>query len=179
MTFSRRFSCVGASVALLAAACKVPPGPTMVVPPAPSIAQPQISTPRTRAAESPTLVPADTAPEPRVDVNTHGREVDVREVLTFLGRQAGLQFIYSPDINKRVRLNLQDVPLSEAIQTVLTVAGLTLQPTSVAARRVSPAVVFYQLPANVDSLSADAIVKRFGVGRGIAELIVQSRRERP
>jgi hypothetical protein len=36
--------------------------------------------------------------------------------------------------------------------------------------------VFYQLPANIDSLSVDGIIRRFGVSREMAELIAKSRR---
>ena len=35
--------------------------------------------------------------------------------------------------------------------------------------------VFYKLPANVDSMSVEAIIKRFGVSREMADFIVASR----
>jgi hypothetical protein len=116
----------------------------------------------------------------RVDVDTHGRDADARDILTFLGPRAGLQFVFSPEINKKVRLTLIDVPVSVAINAVLDLARLTLQPLSDAVKTPpKPAIVFYQLPANVDSLSADAMVKRFGVAPGVAEMIVEARTRRP
>jgi hypothetical protein len=174
---------LGAIVAIVSACTKPAPQTETVARP-PAVPQLQIAPPVERTTiivEPPLLAPVDSAREERVQIDTHGREVDVREILTFLGRRAGLQFVFSPETNRKVRLTLVDVPLSQAIQTVLSVARLTLEPTNTDAQRVtSGAVVFYTLPVNVDSLtSVDAIVKRFGVGREIARLILDSRTRRP
>jgi hypothetical protein len=116
------------------------------------------------------------ATEERITIDTHGAEIDVRQALSFIASRSGFSLVYSPEINKKVRLQLVDVPVSEALQAVLSVAGLTLESTTPKARVPgSSSVVFYELPVNVDSLSAEAIMKRFGVGRAIAELLVQAR----
>jgi hypothetical protein len=123
---------------------------------------------------------ADTASEAHVTIDTHGAEVDARQILAFLAEKGKLSLVYSPDVNQKVRLQLVDVPVSEALRSVLSLAGLTLEgTTSIAHVAPSASVVFYQLPVNIDSLSVESIMKRFGVGRGIAELLVQARPARP
>ena len=128
----------------------------------------------------PTWLSRPAGTEERITIDTHGAEIDVRQALSFIASHSGINLIYSPEINRKVRLQLIDVPVSDALQAVLAVAGLTLESTTPKARATgSSAVVFYELPVNVDSLSADAIMKRFGVGRAIAELLVQGRNAKP
>ena len=74
---------------------------------------------------------------------------------------------------------MNNVPVSLALQTLLSLGDLTLETTTPGAKLPGiPSVVFYELPVNVDSLSAEAIMKRYGVGRAIADLIVAGR-QRP
>ncbi|HEY9226539.1 MAG TPA: hypothetical protein VIP11_07840 [Gemmatimonadaceae bacterium] len=169
-------SCVGTAVA-----CHSSQSSTTTMTPPPAIPpQPQLSRPfvRTTVETQPRLAPLDTATEERVTLDTHGREVDVREVLTFLGQRAGLRFVFDPEIDKRVRVTLVDVPLSQAIQTVLLTARLTLE-GGLPGQQPTTSVVFYELPANVDSLSTSAIMRRFGVSREIAAMIVDARPKKP
>lgn len=136
-------------------------------------------TPATHNASRP-VAAEDTASEQHVTIDTHGRELDVKQVLDFLANQGHFSLVYSPDIKAKVRLQLNNVPVSVALQTVLTMANLTLESTTEPPKAPgSTSVVFYELPVNVDSLGVDAIMKRFGVGRGIAEMIVKSRIEKP
>ncbi|HTE47637.1 MAG TPA: hypothetical protein VK636_20515 [Gemmatimonadaceae bacterium] len=144
----------------------------------PTVPQEQLTAPAngsTGATLSP-LRRTDSSSEEHVTIDTHGAEMDVRQALSFLASRAGISLIYSPEINKKVRVELVDVPVSDALQSVLSIAGLTIESTTPKAKPpANPAVVFYELPVNVDSLSADAIMKRFGVGRAIADLLVQGR----
>jgi len=39
--------------------------------------------------------------------------------------------------------------------------------------------VFYEVPVNIDSLSVESIMKRFGVSRAVADVLVQARTPRP
>ncbi|HVX37979.1 MAG TPA: hypothetical protein VHB25_00300 [Gemmatimonadaceae bacterium] len=152
---------------------------TTTAPVLPPEVSPPTMQPATVAAP-PGAAVEDTSREQHVTIDTHGGELDVRQVLDFLAKQGHFSLVYSPQIKKQVRLQLNDVPLSVALQTVLTMANLTLESTTEPPQSpASTSVVFYQLPVNVDSLSVEAIMKRFSVGRGIAELIVQSRVERP
>jgi type II secretory pathway component HofQ len=124
--------------------------------------------------------PSDSAAEVHVDIDTHGAEIDVRQALAFLADKGKLSLIFSPDINKKVRLQLHDVPVSQALQAVLASAGLTLENMNGATTPgPTSSVVFYQLPVNVDSLSVEGVMKAFGVGRTAAELIVQQRTNKP
>jgi hypothetical protein len=147
------------------------------IPEPPSLPQSLLSPPTLTVV--PTAV-ASSASEPRVTIDTHGAEIDVRQVLGFLAHKGGMSLLYAPDVAGKVRLQLVDVPASEALHAVLSLAHLTLEGASAAVPTIpAPSVVFYQLPVNVDSLSAESIMKRFGVGREIAELLVGSRPNRP
>jgi hypothetical protein len=181
---SKRSLVLGVVSALLAAACQRTPPPTMVSRP-PVVPQQQIAAPapvlETKSGGSQQLLTrGDTAAEEHVQVETYGRDVDVRDILSFLGQRAGLRFVFAPEINKKVRVSMNDVPLSFAISTVLSLANLTLEGSNGPGQRpLASSVVFYELPVNVDSLSIDAIMKRFGVGRAVAEMLVEARTKRP
>ncbi len=176
-----RFVAVGVSAAglVVLAACHQASPPAVLSPPALPLQQPTAEPMTTSAAMSAPLV-TDTASEVRVDIDTHGAEIDVRQALAFLADKGKLSLVFSPEINKKVRLQLHDVPVSQALRAVLASANLTLEnmnaPTTTGP---TSSVVFYQLPVNVDSLSVEAIMKRFGVGRTAAELIVQTRAGKP
>ena len=158
-------------------------GSGKVAEPAPLVLQPRMSPPADLPMMSVPLAPLagmDTAAELRVDIDTHGADVDVRQVLAFLADKGKLKLAFAPGINKKVRLQLHDVPVSQALQATLAAADLTLETTNgTAPSAPSASVVFYQLPVNVDALSIEAIMKRFGVGRAVAEAIVQARAGRP
>lgn len=127
-------------------------------------------------AGSATFGGANASPEPRVNIDTHGRDEDVRALLDFVARVGGYRLVYPVNFNRRVRVSLNDVPVSVALSTLLGAADLTLEATTPGAQRPSMRpVVFYELPMNVDSLSADAIIKRFGVSPAVANMIVTSR----
>lgn len=175
-------SFVAAFVVLAATACRH--AAPAVVPPPPDIPSQQLSPPlpadRPATLTSTASVGRDTANEKHVDIDTHGAEVDVRTLLDFVAAQGGFSLVYSPKISRKVRVQLNDVPVSVALQTLLAAADLTIETaTPDAGPPGSTSVVFYQLPVNVDSLSVDAIMKRFGVGRTIAEMIVKARTNKP
>lgn len=116
------------------------------------------------------------ASEPRVNIDTHSRDDDVRPLLEFVARAGGYRLIYPTNLNRRVRVSLNDTPVSVALATLLEAADLTLEPTTPGTQPPSTRpVVFYELPMNVDSLSAHAIIKRFGVSPAVANMIVTSR----
>lgn len=179
---SRRLVRVAASIgaAVIGSACAHPPAPTMTVSEAPMLPTYQMSTPVVREDRSAVHVTADTIGGARVSIDTHGRDIDVRDALQFLADHGGLSLVYSPDINRRIRLKLTDVPVAQALQAVLSTAGLTLETVGGPGRPTpTTVVVFYQLPVNVDSLSVDAIMKRFGVSRDVATMIVDARPRQP
>jgi hypothetical protein len=167
---------VFAATIALAAACQHPAPPATS--PLPMIPAPQLS--------EPTLVPVpasqmqmtgtDTAHEIHVDIDTHGREVDVRSLLDFLAQQGKFTLVYPSGLDRRVRAQMVNVPISVALETLLAAAQLTVETTTPGAKLPTvPGVVFYELPVNVDSMSAEAMMKRFGISRPVADMIVQSR----
>src|SRR6185503_16260880 len=130
--------------------------------------------------ETRSLSPVDSVNDPLISIDTHGSEVDIRTVLDYIGSMGNFKLVYGQGVARKVRVHLTNVPVSVALQAVLSSASLTLEHATQDARAPGAnAVVFYQLPVNVDSLSIEAIMKRFGVGRTVAELIVQARTVRP
>jgi hypothetical protein len=104
-------------------------------------------------------------------------EWDVRLALEEIARAAGYSLSVSPKIvPKKVRLSLVNVPAPDALKAVLDAGQLTLGTGQGPKVPWNPSVVFYQLPVNVDSLSVDAIMKRFGISRDLAEMMVQARK---
>src|SRR5581483_9534960 len=107
--------------------------PSMTAGSPPSMPQQQISAPATKQSAADPIAAlvgrTDTTAEEHVSIDTHGREADVRDILTFLGQRAHVHFVFSPEINKKVRVTLDDVPVSQAILSVFSLAGLTLEGT--------------------------------------------------
>lgn len=101
---------------------------------------------------------------------------DVRLVLQKIAEIGKLDLIISGGIRKKISVEYYHVPVSVALKDVLARAGLRLGSGTSAPLPFDSVTVFYRLPANVDSLSVDGIMRRFGVSRELAELIVKSRR---
>ena len=164
----------------IAAACHHSPPP--VAPPPPVLPPQQLSAPVLIPVPLSQINPGlvDTAGEKHVDIDTHGAEVDVRTLLDFLAKEGNFTLVYSPGLNRKVRVQIIHTPISVALQALLSATGLTVETTTPGAKLPTvQGVVWYELPVNVDSMSVDAIVKRFGVGRAVAEMIVRSRSDKP
>lgn len=101
---------------------------------------------------------------------------DVRLVLQKIAEIGKLDLIISGGIRKKISVEYYHVPVSVALKDVLARTGLQLGTGTSAPLPFDTVTVFYRLPANVDSLSVDGIMRRFGVSRQIAELIVKARR---
>lgn len=166
-----------AATVAISAACHHQAAP-VASPPPPDLQSQELSAPELTpvSASRMQMTGTDTAHEIHVDIDTHGREVDVRSLLDFLAQQGKFTLVYPSGIDRRVRAQMVNVPISVALETLLSTAGLTVETTTPGAKPPTvPGVVFYELPVNVDSMSAEAIMKRFGVSRPIADMIVQSR----
>ena len=145
-------------------------------PPAqPSVAPVREIVPATPESSAPTapLLMAETT-EPLVDLELV--DAPVRLVLQRLAEIGGLQLVIPPNLNRTISVQYVRVPVSVALDDVLRRAGLRLGSGPAANLPFDTVTVFYQLPANIDSLSVDAIMRRFGVSRRMAELLVKSRR---
>jgi hypothetical protein len=148
-------------------------------PPPPTVAPKQEIVPVTPGASgvpiplTPTMAMSEPA-EPYVDLEM--ADAPVKLILQRLADIGGLQLIIPPNLNKTLSVQYVHVPVSVALNDVLRRAGLRLGTGPAANLPFDTVTVFYKLPANVDSMSVDAIIKRFGVSREMAELIVKSRR---
>ena len=120
---------------------------------------------------APTMAIAEPA-EPYVDLEM--ADAPVKLILQRLAHIGGLQLILPPNLNKTLSVQYVHVPVSVALNDVLRRSGLRLGTGPAAKLPFDTVTVFYNLPANVDSLSVDAIVRRFGVSRAMAELIVRT-----
>jgi hypothetical protein len=138
---------------------------------APTQGPPAISTVQLSA---PTAPAADTmAAERHVTVNG---DMDIRVALSTIADAGGFSIVMPPNLKRRVQVHLVDVPVSQALEEVLRAADLTISGGTPPTTNWNSSVVFYQLPVNIDSLSVEAIMRRFSVTRPIAELIVQDRK---
>lgn len=107
----------------------------------------------------------------RVTITTSSQ--DVRTLLLWLAEQAGASLVISPDVRARVTVSFHDVPVVEAMRAVLAEAGLSVLVGPLEAPW--PPVVFFQLPVNIETASAETIAARFGVSLELARFIVESR----
>jgi hypothetical protein len=98
---------------------------------------------------------------------------NARTLLLSLAQEAGVSLIVSPDVTARVSVAFNDVPAAEAMRAVVAEAGLSVM--TAGPQSPWPPVVFYQLPVNVNQVSAETIVARFGVSADMARWIVESR----
>lgn len=123
------------------------------------------------------LVEQRTAP-PRVEnlgerISVRAIDADARALLVGIAREAGINLVVSSDVNRRVSLNLVDVPAIQAINEIAAAANLTIATPE---DRTLPPVVYYQLPVNINSASAETIALRFGVSLELARWIVEARK---
>jgi hypothetical protein len=139
-------------------------------------------TPETGLPVLPTL-PAEALVErraapPRVEnlgqrISVRAIDADARALLIGIAAQAGINMVVSSDVNRRVSLTLNDVPAIQAIQEIAVAANLTIATPE---NTALPAIVYYQLPVNVNSASAETIAKRFDVSLELAKWIVEARK---
>ena len=118
------------------------------------------------------------AAPPRVEnlnqrISVRAIDADARALLVGIANQAGINLVVSSDVNRRVSLTLNDVPAIQAINEIAVAAGLTV---ATPANTALPSVVYYQLPVNINSASAETIAKRFGVSEELARFLVESRK---
>lgn len=106
-------------------------------------------------------------------VTLSANNANARTLLLSLAREAGVSLIVSPDVTARVSVNFVDVPAAEAMRAIITEAGLAV--LTAGQQSPWPPVVFYQLPVNINQVSAETIVARFGVSAEMAKWIVESR----
>lgn len=107
----------------------------------------------------------------RVTLTANG--ADARTLLLWLAQESGVSVVVSPDVNARVSVSFTDVPAGEAIRAIMAEAHLSVLASSMQAPW--PPVVFYQLPVNVNTATADVIASRFGVSDELAKWLVESR----
>lgn len=103
----------------------------------------------------------------------HATNADVRTLLVAVAREAGLNLIIDGDVRARVTVALTDVPAAVAIRTIIESAGLAIASPSMT--KAVTAIVFYQMPVNIDRASAATIAARFGTSIELADFIVESR----
>ena len=150
-----------------------PPGSS----PAPTEARTDEPLPALPTLPAEALVERRAAP-PRVEnlgerISVRAIDADARALLIGIAREAGINLVVSSDVNRRVSINLVDVPAIQAIQEIAVAASLTIATPE---DRALPAVVYYQLPVNVNEAGAATIAKRFGVSEELARWIVESRK---
>lgn len=105
-------------------------------------------------------------------VTVRAVDADTRSLLIAVAQQAGISLVVSDDVRGRVSVSLVDVPGPEAIRAITEIAGLSI---SAPQTSTAVAVVFYQLPVNINNAPANVIANRFGTSTELANFIVESR----
>ena len=164
-----------AAAGLAAAGCFHRNGPEPIPPP-PKLPVQQIVAPLESPLPLPGLVSGTEveSQEPYIE-SLIAVDSDVRLVLQRIAEIGKLDLIVSGGIRKKISVEYYHVPVSVALKDVLARTGLRLGYGTSAPLPFDTVTVFYRLPTNVDSLSVDGIMRRFGVSRPIAELMVRSR----
>lgn len=98
---------------------------------------------------------------------------DARALLLWLAQEAGVSLVVAPDVTSRVSVHYENVPAGAAMRAIMAEAGLSV--LSAPRHPNWPPVVFHQMPANIDEVSAERIMERFGVSVEMAQWIVESR----
>jgi hypothetical protein len=164
-----------ASAALAALGClRAGPEPT---PPSPGLPVPRVVVPLESPPPLPGLVSGTEveAQEPYIE-SLIAVDSDVRLVLQRIAEIGKLDLIISGGIRKKISVEYYHVPVSVALKDLLARTGLRLGYGTSTPLPFDTVTVFYRLPANVDSLSVEAIMRRFSVSRELADLIVKSRK---
>ena len=100
--------------------------------------------------------------------------VDLRVLLPLLAEAAGVSLVLGPEVRGTVSVSLRAVPARAALESVLEEAGLSLAGASRLAAPWGP-TVFYPIPVNVTTASAETIRRRFDVSAELARFVVESR----
>jgi len=64
---------------------------------------------------------------PKEPISLHFQDADIREVLRLFALKSGINIIYGDEVKGTITIHLDNVPLDEALNTVLTLKGLTYQ----------------------------------------------------
>ena len=114
--------------------------------------------------------PVEPAPQRLITLNAVN--ADVRPLLIGIAREAGIDLVVTSDVNARVSINLKDTPAIDAIAALASAANLTF---GLPKEKQLPAVVYYQLPVDVNKEGPAAIAARFGVSLELAKFIIESK----
>ena len=98
---------------------------------------------------------------------------DARTLLLWLAQEAGVSLVVAPEVTNRVSVHFENVQAHDAMRAIMAEAGLSVL---TAPRQPNwPPVVFHQVPVNMNEVSAERIMERFGVSAEMAQWIVESR----
>lgn len=107
-------------------------------------------------------------------VSVNAADADVRSLLLLIAKEGGVSIVVDPDINAHVWVTLTNVPVIEALRAVIQSAHLNV--AAVTTNAGVPAVVFYQLPVDVNAATAQTITSRFGVSADMARWIAENQK---
>jgi hypothetical protein len=144
-------------------------------PPPSALPVAEVETPAsaTQVQPLPSAVPMVETTEPYIDLTAENG--DVRMILQRIAETGKIDLIIPSSIHRTISVRYVHVPASVALKDVLQRSGLRLGTGTSGPLPFDTVTVFYRLPVNIDSLSVDAIMKRFGVSREMAELLATSR----
>jgi type II secretory pathway component GspD/PulD (secretin) len=110
-------------------------------------------------------------------ITVNAVDADARNLLISIAQEAGINMVVSPDVRSRITVRFLNIPAMEAVEAIILQAGLQVAAPAISG--AAPAVVFYQLPINVNDASRETIEARYGVSSEMAKFVVESRAEKP
>jgi hypothetical protein len=110
-------------------------------------------------------------------VSVHAVDADVRSLLLLIAKEGGVSIIVDPEVSGRVWVTLTNVPVVDALRAVIQSAHLTV--TSASTNAAQAAIVFYQLPVNVNTAPAPAIAARYDVSDEMARWVAENQKKTP
>jgi hypothetical protein len=110
-------------------------------------------------------------------ITVNAVDADARNLLISIAQEAGINMVVSPDVRSRITVRFLNIPAMEAVEAIILQAGLQVAAPAISG--AAPAVVFYQLPINVNDASRETIEARYGVSSEMAKWVVESRAEKP
>lgn len=122
------------------------------------------------------VMPGDSLLETRL-VTLTATDADIRSVLQILAEEAGISLLLTPEVKGRVSVAFNRAPALDALRSVVEQAGFTLGSRRRTLTSPWDRVVFYDLKTNVDSLTRAEIMRRYNVGPGVADAIIEARKK--
>lgn len=155
------------TAALIGACSMLSPSTKAPPPPLPSL-------PISQTNSAPSLTVMNDLQSGQRSVTLSAVNTNAGDLLGLLAEAANASIIIAPEIaSRKVSVYLQNVPAATALAKVVEIVTGSTAGTVPAVAALKP--VFYDLPVNINTASAEAILLRFRTSAALADWIVAAR----